>query len=159
MHNQYRDQERKVKDGKSQREVGQEVQEHNPMPLGDEEFRLTRQERCRSLGKVFFKGGKKVTKNTTGVGTDAFCPRVFLRRVCCGFHRPVAIDGKLDHVSSAAKSGGQWQTTCTTSDTDPLVGMGRSRHHGTLEKTTSSGMRHANKRSGRQYIVWEAMPE
>ena len=58
----------------------------------------------------------------------------------------------------AANDGGQ--TNCTVGDTDSLVGMGRSRHHGRLEKAkTQSNWKHQHKAEGTEYFVWKAMFE
>ena len=68
----------------------------------------------------------------------------------CRGHWQVTSHSKLHHLS-ATKDSGQCQANCTPSDTDPVVGMGQSRHHERMEKPNPF------ETGGRAYTVWEAM--
>ena len=138
--------------------------------MGRRRVQVDKRRAKAAYGARFFKGRQEKYKKTTEVVTHAFHPRVLsnfsdkkCQKVWC-FLYVVEVIGKWAVTSicimTFLAANDRGQTNCTVGDTDSLVGMGRSRHHGRLERAkTESNWKHQHKAEGTEYFVWKAMFE
>ena len=134
--------ERKTKsDGwKEYWQVGQAVQENTTRPLEDEEVQVVKR-------RVDHRARLQEHKQETTRRQVAWAQVPPTRRDLSKTGRSLAYEckssvsepghSKLHHVLFLAKGGRKRQANRTICDSDPVVGMGHSRQHGSLEKTKS----------------------